>query len=190
MAKNMKLILVSAVLEHPKTVHFALCLQERVQKSPEELQLTTDANAVICATGFVVTFAPQFKLYGLDDTELQHLWSTSEPLSYLSLCAPKMPNYFTFGGPNAVIAHGSLIEAFNWTADYIVRVISKMATENIQSICVKDTALAEFNDYADEVLRRLVWTEVSHKLLCWRLLLLNFTFHFISAFVGLITFGN
>jgi len=71
-----------------------------------------------------------------------------------------MPNYFTFGGPNAVIAHGSLIEAFNWTADYIVRFIRKMATEDIKSVCVRDEAVLEFNEYADEVLRRLVWTEV------------------------------
>lgn len=121
-------------------------------------------DVIVCATGFEVSFRPQFKLFGMlnpdtnEQYELQDLWS-DEAESYMSICAPHMPNYFMFGGPNAVIAHGSLIEAFNWTGDYIVKWIEKMAVENIKSVTPKQAAIDEFVAYSDEVHKRLVWTD-------------------------------
>ncbi|KAK5948842.1 hypothetical protein OHC33_010093 [Knufia fluminis] len=124
-----------------------------------------DVDVIVCATGFEVSFRPQFKLYGKEEEsgtsqqfELGELWS-DEAESYMSICAPHMPNYFMFGGPNAVIAHGSLIEAFNWTGDYIVSWLRKMATEGIRSVTPKQDAIDEFVKYGEEVHKRLVWTE-------------------------------
>lgn len=121
-------------------------------------------DVVACATGFEVSFRPQFKLFGVVDTstdsqfELGDLWD-DEAESYMSICAPHMPNYFMFGGPNAVIAHGSLIEAFNWTGDYIISWLRKMATENIKSVTPKQNAINEFVKYGEEVHKTLVWTD-------------------------------
>lgn len=70
-----------------------------------------------------------------------------------------MPNYFMFGGPNSVIAHGSLIEAFNWTADWMVKVLTKMSTEGIKSMTPNAAAVDEFVKYGEEVHKTLVWTD-------------------------------
>ena len=125
-----------------------------------------EVDVIVCATGFDVSFQPQFKLWGTPNTSSKHheqfelgeLWA-DEAESYMSICAPHMPNYFMFGGPNAVIAHGSLIEAFNWTGDYIVSWLRKMATEGIKSVTPKQDAVDEFVRYGEEVHKRLVWTE-------------------------------
>ncbi|KAK5087236.1 hypothetical protein LTR05_004407 [Lithohypha guttulata] len=121
-------------------------------------------DVIACATGFEVSFQPQFKLFGTIDPstsepfELGDLWK-DEAESYISICAPHMPNYFSFGGPNAVIAHGSLIEAFNWTADYMVKWLRKMATEGLKSVTPKQDAIDEFVAYGEAVHQSLVWTD-------------------------------
>lgn len=123
-----------------------------------------EVDVIACATGFEVSFRPQFKLYGAlnelnhQQYELGQLWE-DEAESYMSVCAPHMPNYFMFGGPNAVIAHGSLIEAFNWTADYIVTWLRKMATEGIKCVTPKQSAVDDFVKYGEEVHKTLVWTD-------------------------------
>lgn len=115
-------------------------------------------DAVVCATGFDVSHKPQWRMIGRDGAELATLWE-KDPTSYLSVAAPEMPNYFMFLGPNAVIAHGSIIEAINWTADYIVKWIRKIATENIKSVVPKASAIDEFIAYGDEIHKTMVWTD-------------------------------
>lgn len=123
-----------------------------------------EVDVVACATGFEVSFRPQFKLYGEANPgtesqyELGEQWE-DEAESYMSICAPHCPNYFMFGGPNAVIAHGSLIEAFNWTADYIVKWVKKIAAENIKAVTPKQDAIDEFVAYGEQVHKTLVWTD-------------------------------
>ena len=70
-----------------------------------------------------------------------------------------MPNFFTFLGPNAVIAHGSLLEAVNWTGDYILKWIKKIATEDIKSIVPKSSVVDELIRYGDNIHKRLVWSD-------------------------------
>jgi hypothetical protein len=72
--------------------------------------------------------------------------------------ASDMPNYFIMMGPNAVIGHGSLMEALNWTGDYFCRWIRKIATEDIRSVVPKESAVRAFNDYCDEIHKTLVWS--------------------------------
>lgn len=121
-------------------------------------------DVIVCATGFEVSFRPQFRLLGAIDIstgqqfELGELWE-DEAESYMSVCAPHMPNYFAFGLSGSVIAHGSLIEAFNWTGDYIVEWIRKIAQENIMSIVPKQDAIDEFIAYGENIMQQLVWTD-------------------------------
>jgi hypothetical protein len=74
------------------------------------------------------------------------------------VAASDMPNYFIMIGPNAVAGHGSLVEVMNWTADYFVRWIKKMATEDIKSIVPKESVVESYNQYGDEILKTFVWT--------------------------------
>ncbi|KEF55111.1 uncharacterized protein A1O9_08764 [Exophiala aquamarina CBS 119918] len=133
-----------------------------VCKSNSEASLCRDVLAdcsilVVCATGFDVSFRPQYPTIGRDGVDLKQKW-TEEPEGYFSVAADRMPNYFTVLGPNAVAGHGSLLEAMNWNGDYFIRWIKKMAEEDIKSFCPKTAVIDQFVKYADEIHKSLVWT--------------------------------
>lgn len=123
---------------------------------------TTDGNVfecdvVICATGFDVSHRPRFPLIGQNGANLAEKWA-DEPESYLSVATAGFPNYFIFSGPNSLGGHGSLVEALNWTGDYFVKWIKKIATEDIKSVVPKKSAEEAFVRYGDEVHKTIVWT--------------------------------
>lgn len=111
----------------------------------------------MCATGFDVSYRPPYPIVGLNGTSLADKWK-DEPESYLSVACAEFPNYFIFGGPNAVIGHGSLIEALSWTATYITKWLKKIATEDIKSVVPKQSTVDQFIEYTDEIQQTLVWT--------------------------------
>lgn len=115
-------------------------------------------DVIACATGFDVSYKPNWKMIGRNHIDLNKEWEI-DPQSYLSVCARDMPNYFMFLGPNAVIAHGSLLESINWTADYILKWLHKTATEDIKSIAPKGNVVDELIQYGDRVHNTLVWTD-------------------------------
>lgn len=115
-------------------------------------------DVVACATGFDVSNKPQWRMIGRNGVNLSEAWE-ADPESYLSVAARDMPNYFMFLGPNAVVAHGSIIEAINWTGDYLVKWIRKMATENIKSVVPKAKVVDEFIAYSDQIHQTFVWTD-------------------------------
>ncbi|KAL4865917.1 hypothetical protein BDV12DRAFT_199685 [Aspergillus spectabilis] len=116
-----------------------------------------DCEVVICATGFDVSHRPKFPLIGLNGANLAEKWA-DEPESYLSVATAGFPNYFIFTGPNSLGGHGSLVEALNWTGDYFVKWIKKIATEDIKSVVPKKAAEEAFVRYGDEVHKTVVWT--------------------------------
>lgn len=79
-------------------------------------------------------------------------------MSYLSLASADMPNYFMFTGPNALIGHGSLMESLGWSAEYMIKWIRKIATEDIKSITPKEAAVEDFVEYTDRIHKTLTWT--------------------------------
>lgn len=115
-------------------------------------------DVIACATGFDVSFKPQWRMIGRDGVDLGEQWE-KDPDSYLALAARHMPNYFMFLGPRAVVGHGSLIEAINWTSDYLLKWIRKVATEDIKSIMPKADAVNELTQYQDELHKKMIWTE-------------------------------
>lgn len=117
----------------------------------------TKLSLVVCATGFDVSHCPYYPVSGRDGVSLADKWA-DEPESYLSLACPGMPNYFIFTGPNAVVGHGSLIEALGWTADYMIKWMEKIASEDISSIEPKQSAVDNFIAYGDRVHETLTWT--------------------------------
>lgn len=50
-------------------------------------------DAVICATGFDVSFRPRFPIVGRGGN-LQDVWARNLPKAYMSCAVPDMPNYF------------------------------------------------------------------------------------------------
>ena len=124
---------------------------------PIHSRIPDQTHPVVCATGFDVSHCPRYPIIGLNNVDLATKWR-EEPTSYLSVATSDIPNYFMMMGPNAVVGHGSLMEALNWTGDYFCKWITKIATEDIKSIVPKDAVVRGFNEYCDEVHKTLVWS--------------------------------
>ncbi|KAJ5116541.1 hypothetical protein N7456_000889 [Penicillium angulare] len=116
-----------------------------------------ECDVVICATGFDVSHCPHYPIVGQNGVKLSDKWA-EEPESYLSVSTAGFPNYFIMMGPNCLGGHGSLVESLNWTGDYFVKWIKKMATEDIKYVAPKRSAEEAFVRYGDEVHKTLVWT--------------------------------
>ncbi|CAI4212651.1 unnamed protein product [Parascedosporium putredinis] len=116
-----------------------------------------EVDVVICATGFDVSHRPRFPIVGLNGVDLQKAWA-EDPESYVSVAVPNIPNYFMMMGPNCLGGHGSLVESLNWTGDYFVKWIKKMATEDIKYVHPKQDKVNDFIKYCDEIHKTLVWT--------------------------------
>lgn len=111
----------------------------------------------MCATGFDVSYRPQYPIVGRGNMNLADKWA-KEPSSYISLASPDMPNYFMFTGPNALIGHGSLMESLGWSAEYMIKWIRKIASEDIKAVVPKQSAVDDFIVYSDQIHQTLTWT--------------------------------
>ncbi|KAI1869803.1 uncharacterized protein JN550_005784 [Neoarthrinium moseri] len=117
-----------------------------------------ECDVVVCATGFDVSHRPRYPIVGLNKkVDLRTEWA-DDPESYLSVAVPEYPNYFMMMGPNCLGGHGSLVESLNWTGDYFVKWVKKMATEDIKYVHPKKSVADAFIKYGDQVHKTLVWT--------------------------------
>lgn len=134
-----------------------------VVKVDEDSVTTADGrvfkvDVLACATGFDVSWKPNWHMLGRQGVDLREQYEI-DPQAYLSVAARDMPNFFIFLGPNAVVTHGSLIEAINWTADYLVKWIRKMAEEDIKSVVVRSDVVDEFVQYGEDINQTLIWSD-------------------------------
>lgn len=88
-------------------------------------------DLIVCATGFDTSYIPGWELVGRDGRRLDVEWKRT-PEAYLSICAPGIPNYFIFAGPNAPVGHGSVPTMIGWICDYAIKWMEKMACEDIK----------------------------------------------------------
>ena len=65
-------------------------------------------DAIICATGFDVSFLPRFPIIGFNGMSMEDAWK-DEPSSYLGFAAAEFPNYFIVIGPNSPVGNGPLL---------------------------------------------------------------------------------
>ncbi|KAF8645042.1 hypothetical protein AX16_008103 [Volvariella volvacea WC 439] len=115
-------------------------------------------DVLICATGFDTSFVPRFPIVGRDGKNLVEEW-VGEPKGYFGLAAAGFPNYFTFIGPNSPIGSGALPRVSEVQADYMLKFINRLQTENIHSFAPKAQAVEDFIAYKDRFMPRTVWTE-------------------------------
>jgi cation diffusion facilitator CzcD-associated flavoprotein CzcO len=116
-----------------------------------------DADVVICATGFDSSYRPRFPLIGEKGVNLAELWQ-EDPEVYLSVAAPGFPNYFMFTGPNSLGGHGSLVESLNWTGDYFVKWMKKIAEKDIKTVVPKVEVVKSLVKTQEQIHNTLVWT--------------------------------
>ncbi|KAL3485044.1 FAD/NAD(P)-binding domain-containing protein [Aspergillus germanicus] len=114
-------------------------------------------DAIICATGFNVSFCPRFPIIG-PQGNLQDTWTKQLPNAYMSCAIPGFPNYFTFLGPNAPIRHGSVFTITEHIAKYLTRIIKKCRTEGIKAISPSQAAVDELYEHTQSFMPRTAWT--------------------------------
>lgn len=86
-----------------------------------------------CNSSFNASSTP---IIGRDGTSLQDLWDPT-PEAYLSVCVPKIPNFFIYLGPNGGPASGSFIAMLEVVVEYIIKCVRKLQLEHISSMEVR-----------------------------------------------------
>lgn len=137
-------------------------------------------DAIVCATGFDVSFTPRFPIIGREGVSLTDVWSKNIPYAYLSMAVPKFPNYFgkaenpfpplpcptaeadtspriVFLGPNAPISHGSVFTITEQCSKYVMQLITKAQTEGIKAYDVKQSACNDFITHVQHFMPRTAW---------------------------------
>lgn len=144
---------------------------------PEGMELESGEiiklDAIICATGFDLSFCPRFPMIGRNGN-LQDIWSTETAKAYMSCAVAGLPNYFSkaarllfrdstnmchpaFLGPNAPIGHGSVFTLSEHIAKYITSVIKKCQTEGIKAIAPSQGAVDDYFEHITNFMPRTSW---------------------------------
>jgi cation diffusion facilitator CzcD-associated flavoprotein CzcO len=127
---------------------------------PEGIELESGqvlkVDAIICATGFDLSFRPRFPIIGRDGN-LQDIWASETPKAYMSCAVAGLPNYFTFLGPNGPAGHGSIFTLTEHIAKYITGVIHKCQTEGIKAIAPSAEAEDDYFEHVSAFMPRTAW---------------------------------
>lgn len=117
-----------------------------------------DVDAIVCATGFDVSLLPRFPFYGKHGADLRKRWSEGVVEGYMSLMVPDFPNYFTFLGPSAPVAHGSLTQTIERCSIWMLKAIAKMQAEGVVAISPKADITRKFNIHRNALMPTTVWS--------------------------------
>ncbi|KIW95433.1 uncharacterized protein Z519_04017 [Cladophialophora bantiana CBS 173.52] len=117
-----------------------------------------EVDVIICATGFDTSFRPRFPIIGLEGESLSKQWEKL-PASYISVAAPKMPNYFMYTGPFGPVAQGSVLPLLTLCSNYVIQIIQKMRKQHIRRLYPKETAIEDFMEHAALYMQRTCWSD-------------------------------
>ncbi|KAH7308922.1 putative monooxygenase [Stachybotrys elegans] len=127
---------------------------------PQGIELATgeviELDAIVCATGFNVSWKPRFPIIGRNNIDMREQWS-SRPTAYLSMAVPNFPNYILYMGPNGPLSHGSALPSIEHITKYVIKLLCKVQTEGYKSVVPTQHALDDFINHADTFLVRTVW---------------------------------
>ncbi|KAF2123552.1 FAD/NAD(P)-binding domain-containing protein [Dothidotthia symphoricarpi CBS 119687] len=115
-----------------------------------------EVDTIVCATGFDVSYRPRFPVIGKNGVDLHDKWKT-EPLSYLGLGCPDMPNMIMFVGPTWPVENGSVTGPLLSVAEYALQVIKKMQRDHIKSWVPRQDITDRYNEHAQEWIKHTVW---------------------------------
>ncbi|KAK6382936.1 hypothetical protein LTS17_003606 [Exophiala oligosperma] len=117
-----------------------------------------EVDVIICATGYDTSMENEPPIVGLDGTTLADMWDP-DPRAYLSICVPKMPNFFIYFGPNGGAGSGSAIFFLESVTLYLVKLVKKIQREYLKSMVVTEKATGDFVRHVNEYFSKTVFTE-------------------------------
>ncbi|KAH8705823.1 hypothetical protein BGW36DRAFT_18418 [Talaromyces proteolyticus] len=115
-------------------------------------------DTVICATGYDVSYHPNFPIIGQKGTSLSDQFGDA-PECYLGITVPNFPNYILFGGPTWPAMNGSALGPLHAVGDYALQVIKKMQVENLRSFAPRQDITDRFNAHVQEFVKVSVWKD-------------------------------
>ncbi|KAK2741708.1 hypothetical protein FQN55_008207 [Onygenales sp. PD_40] len=141
-------------------------IQTHIQRFTEKGIVTVDGverevDAVICATGANVDFAPPFSIIA-NGIDLKQAWKPDGyfgfPYCYLGIATPGFPNAFWLGGPSSTGHSGTVPNSFENQIVYVAKLLRKIHGQGIESMAPSKQAADDFVEYSDKFYPRTVWT--------------------------------
>ncbi|KIX10029.1 uncharacterized protein Z518_01110 [Rhinocladiella mackenziei CBS 650.93] len=150
--------LETLILDHVKVVHDEIVRFTEtglVTASGEEM----DFDIIACATGFHIAYTPHFKITGVNGAVVQDEWKET-PNIYLSITAPKFPNYFVINGPTGNWGQGCALPSHEVQLEYALQCIKKMQEEHILAMEPRQEPTIQINRHIDAWHKeKSVWAE-------------------------------
>ena len=114
-------------------------------------------DIIVCATGFNVSFKPSFRLFPVDNVDMNEEFEP-HPNVYLAMAVPNFSNYFTINGVKGNWAAGTALNAHEACVWYILQYIHGIQYETIGSLEVRAEPLPELYKHQDEWFKGSVFT--------------------------------
>ncbi|KAH7319073.1 putative dimethylaniline monooxygenase [Rhexocercosporidium sp. MPI-PUGE-AT-0058] len=116
-----------------------------------------EVDIIICATGFDVSWKPEYPTIGREGRSLAEEWATV-PSTYLSITVPHFPNYLIFNGPFGPYGHGSFLPITEVLSKHFLQMLEKMSLEHLTSFSPSEAAVADFAEHRRTFLPRTAWS--------------------------------
>lgn len=117
-----------------------------------------EVDALICATGFNIAFAPTFEVYGTNGARMREEFDP-EPQVYLSMAVPKFPNYFVVNGVRGNWAAGTALPTHEVCVDYICKCVKKIQEEGLRALEIKQEPVTQLYEHIDAWHKNSVWSQ-------------------------------
>ncbi|KIX92951.1 uncharacterized protein Z520_11427 [Fonsecaea multimorphosa CBS 102226] len=150
--------LETLILDHVKVIH------DEIARFTETGLVTAagealDFDIIACATGFDIAYTPHFKITGVDGAVMQEEWKET-PNIYLSITAPKFPNYFVVNGPTGNWGQGCALPSHEVQLEYALQCCRKMQEEGIRAMEPRQGPTTQINQHLDAWHKKYsVWAE-------------------------------
>ncbi|CAG8122926.1 unnamed protein product [Penicillium olsonii] len=116
-----------------------------------------ECDVLVYATGFE-PYKPLFPVIGRDGQSLMKDWNQEGPCeSYMASMVAGFPNMFVFNPPTSPV-NGSAIPGIERASNYMIRVLSRLQTDALRSVCVKKDAQTAFNEWVQSRMPHMVWS--------------------------------
>lgn len=156
-------------------------VQDSISKLTEDSLITESGREYECdilvyATGFE-PYQPRFLVTGRAGRSLNEDWDREGPCeSYMAAMVAEFPNFFgkdpkafcwslylagiswTVFNPPICPVNGSAIPGIERASNYMIRILSRLQTDNLRSVSVTQRAQRAFNQWVQSRMPHMVWS--------------------------------
>ena len=117
-------------------------------------------DVVIMGTGFEAAEPPYAEhIVGAGGARLSEVWKAEGAEAYVGCTVAGFPNLFLMIGPNATLAHNSMIYMIESHINYIASAMAFLSRPGVRSVEVKRNVQRRYNDALQHTLEHSVWVE-------------------------------